>query len=432
MTRWLILILFVFQGFAVASQVKFIKHNDKNIPIIFEHFKQLPIFNLQLIFKNSGYIQDGDKPGQTYMLSKLLNEGTKKDGTTKFASKLESKAISLSVHNGFETFVLEISSLIEHKNEAIKLLNELLKDPNITDKTVSKLKTQQISTLKQKQTDFDYVSSAQLKSTMYKNTKLSFGSFGDIKKIKTITKADIKSRYENLLNINNLIIVGGGDISFENLQSLIKPTISILKDKQTTKPSFIDTNKTPIKKITTKPTKQAYIYFGSPFYLKHNSDQLHIAKVASFILGGSGFGSRLMEQIRVKRGLAYSAYSHISLNQTHSSFAGYMQTDTAKQEQAVKLVKDIIKNFTTNGATSDELEKAKKFLIGSTPLKTETFSQRQHKAFDLYYKGLPQNYDKTSLNLIKNLKLDELNSFIKNHKEINELFISIVTNEKSK
>jgi predicted Zn-dependent peptidase len=419
------------QSIVMASSIKYIQHNDTQVPVIYEHFDQLHIFSLQLVFKNSGYIQDQKKPGVTYMLARLLNEGTKKDGATKFAHRLESKAISLNIHTGFETFVLKISCLVEYKDEAIKLLNELLKDPNITDKTINKLKNTQISTLRQKQSDFDFVASRQLKNSMYRGTALVFGSLGDIKTIKTITKKDIKKRYKNLLNLNNLIIVGGGDISFEQLKTIIKPTWDILKPQPTNEMMYIDVAKQPITKTTYKPTKQSYIYFGSAYHLPYNSKQTYIAKIASFILGGSGFGSRLMEQIRVKRGLAYSVYSYTSLQQSHALFTGYMQTDINKQKEAVSLIKKIIKDFTTNGATQEELNKAKKFIIGSTPLKTETFNQRQHKAFELYYKKLPQDYDKTRLKLIENLKLNELNKFILKHTEINELFFSIVTDEKT-
>jgi predicted Zn-dependent peptidase len=152
------------------------------------------------------------------------------------------------------------------------------------------------------------------------------------------------------------------------------------------------------------------------------------AKVASFILGGSGFGSRLMEEIRVKRGLAYSAYGYTSINKSHSYFTGYLQTKIENQKQAQKLVSKIVDDFVKKGATKEELNSAKKFLQGSEPLRTETFSQRQNRAFNLYYKGLDFDYPKKELELINNLTLKELNSFIKQHNEIKDLSFLIVTN----
>ncbi len=90
-----------------------------------------------------------------------------------------------------------------------------------------------------------------------------------------------------------------------------------------------------------------------------------MAKVASFILGGSGFGSRLMEEIRVKRGLAYSAYGQVSMNKSHSYFTGYLQTKLESADEAKELVSSLVNEFVRNGVTKDELEAAKNFLLGS-------------------------------------------------------------------
>ncbi len=128
----------------------------------------------------------------------------------------------------------------------------------------------------------------------------------------------------------------------------------------------------PIIKELKKPTEQAYIYFGSKFNVKAQDEENYKAKVASFILGGSGFGSRLMEEIRVKRGLAYSAYGYVSINKSHSYFTGYLQTKLESAKEAQELVAEIVKDFVQKGVTQEELDAAKNFLTGSEPLRTET------------------------------------------------------------
>jgi predicted Zn-dependent peptidase len=106
-----ILLTFLFlQGFLMAATIKHINIKGVNIPVVFEENKNLPILNLQLVFKNSGYIQDNIS-GLASTSAKLLNEGTKKLGSTKFAEKLENSAISLNASTGFETFVIELSSI---------------------------------------------------------------------------------------------------------------------------------------------------------------------------------------------------------------------------------------------------------------------------------------------------------------------------------
>ncbi|WP_323669815.1 M16 family metallopeptidase [Aliarcobacter butzleri] len=168
------------------------------------------------------------------------------------------------------------------------------------------------------------------------------------------------------------------------------------------------------------------MYFGSSFNIDSKDEENYKAKVASFILGGSGFGSRLMEEIRVKRGLAYSAYGNISINKTHTYFSGYLQTKNETAKEAQELVSKLVDEFVENGVTQEELTAAKNFLLGSEPLRNETLAQRLNKSFTLYYRGLDQDYSKKELEKIQNLKLEDLNNYIKSHKEINNLTFSIV------
>jgi len=419
--------LFITQGILMSATIKEIKHNNTKIPVIFEKNKSLPIFNLQLVFTNSGYINDDNLPGIRSVISKILNEGTKKDGAVNFARKLENEAISIGTSSGFETFVIEVSCLASEYETSLKFLDELLKDPNITQDTLDKIKTLQISKLTQQENDFDSVASKNLKRITYKGTPLGNPSSGDIDSIKKITLDDIKNDLSKILNLDNLIIAVGGDINFEDFNKNIQTILEQIKPQGKTNFTKIDISKNVVEDIIKKETQQSYIYFSSPFNIDYDSADSYKAKVASFILGGSGFGSRLMEEIRVKHGLAYSAYGYIKNQKSHSNFSGYLQTKLDNTQKAKKMVIKIIKEFVKNGITQKELDAAKNFLSGSEPLRTETFSQRLNRAFHLYYKGLPFDYPQKELDMIQKLKLEDINKFIKSHKEIEKLSFSIVT-----
>jgi predicted Zn-dependent peptidase len=109
--------------------------------------------------------------------------------------------------------------------------------------------------------------------------------------------------------------------------------------------------------------------------------------------------------------------------------SGHLQTKNENRDEAKKIVKEVIEEFVKNGVTNNELEQAKKFLLGSEPLRLETLSQRMSRSFSEFYKGLEIGYVKQELELIEKLSLEELNEFIASHKEIVELTFSIVTNE---
>ncbi len=423
-----ILFMILFGGYLLSAELNYLEIKGTKVPVIYEKQDLLPTFNLQLVFKNGGYITDGKKSGLATMSAKLLNEGTKTDGAIKFARKLEDKAISLSIQNGFESFVIELSSLVSEYDSAIKLLNRLLKDPNYTKDTLDKIKTVHIGKLHQKESDFDYIAKNELKELLFKGTPLQNRASGTVESISKITLADIQKNIKKVLSLNNLIIVAGGDMEFAEFEQSIQKTLKLLNKAGSTKEyKEIEVSSNNQEKITYKETEQAYIYFGSPFYMDAKDENAYKAKVASFILGGSGFGSRLMEEIRVKRGLAYSAYGYLSINNLYTYFTGYLQTKLESAKEAEQLVKEIVADFVKNGVTQKELDGAKNFLTGSEPLRSETLSQRQSRAFSLFFKGLPLDYAQKELELIESLSLEELNSFIKEHKEIVDLSFSIVT-----
>jgi len=422
----IIITLIILQGVVMSATLEQLNVRGRSVPFIFEEDKNLPIISMRLIFKNSGSLTD-TKGGLVKLSAKLLNEGTKKDGSVGFATKLENRAINLSAHSGAETFVIELNSLKSEFAYGMELLKELLLDPNYTEKTLQKIKTQTLGELKRKESDFDYISALIMKGMVFPNTPLAKPSLGSVESVKGITLEDIKGQIDTHLGLENAIVVMGGDINSSEASKL-SSTILTLLPNVTSKdiPTLKGVAQNRIKE-TIVESKQAYIYFGSPLNIAYNSPDRYLAKVASFILGSSGFGSRLMEEIRVKKGLAYSAYSRFSINRSYSYSWGYLQTKVKSKGEAVESVREVVKKFLDKGATAEELNSAKEFLLGSEPLRNETLSQRLNRAFMEYYHERPLGATLEDLKQIEALTLEKLNEFISKHGEIDKISFSVVT-----
>ena len=112
---------------------------------------------------------------------------------------------------------------------------------------------------------------------------------------------------------------------------------------------------------------------------------------------------------------------------TNTYFSGYLQTKIESQDEAKKTVVEVIDTFVRDGVTQGELDQARKFLLGSEPLRVETLSQRLGRTFSEYYAGKPLGHSLQELELIRTLSLDQLNDFIKRHGEIRDLSYAIVT-----
>ena len=410
----------------MAAKIEYIEIQNQKIPLIFEQDKRLPLVNMQLVFTHSGTITDTTKAGLAKLSAKMMNQGTKKEGSVGFAQKLEAKAISISAATGTETFVIELSCLKEEFSTALVFLKELLQDPNLTQETLQKVKTMTIGGLSRKENDFDYIASKELKSLLFEGTVLANPSSGDIKSVTSITLKDIQQFLSSHLAKSNLIVLLGGDVILEDIT---KNILDVFADLPTLKtkplPSFRVQGEAK-ERILKKNTQQAYIYFGAPYSMGIDDEEYYKARVSAYILGAGGFGSRLMEEIRVKRGLAYSAYARVNITKSSSYFSGYLQTKLDSMQEAKTTVQEVIKKFTQEGVTQEELEQTKKFLLGSEPLRVETMSQRLNRSFQEFYKGRKLGSTQKELKKIEKLSLKELNKFIYKHTEINTLSYAIV------
>jgi predicted Zn-dependent peptidase len=410
----------------MAATLKEIVFKEDHVPVIFEEGNYLPIVSMQLVFQNAGHLSN-TKDGLADMAAKLLNEGTAKDGSVGFATKLDAHAVEISAQVGRESFVIEVSALKSEFAYAVARLEELLKDPNYTEDALKQIKHQKIGWLMHKKSDFDYIAATTLRATLFKDSALGQPYDGTLESIETISLEEIKAFIASHLGYNNVIGVVGGDIAFEEANIYVSRVLSLLPKVTVKEEQTIAVSAKKETVLTAEDTQQAYIYFGAPFYFSYQEKDQYLAKIAEYLLGGAGFGSRLMEEIRVKRGLTYGAYASLRRTKPVSYLSGYLQTKLKTQDEAKDLVQQVVDDFVKEGITQKELDETKKFLLGSEPLRTETLSQRLNRAYDDYFYGRPLGFTQAQLKKIEAVTLDEINQFIASHTELSDITFSIVT-----
>ncbi|HHD79010.1 MAG TPA: insulinase family protein [Epsilonproteobacteria bacterium] len=413
----------------MAASLNEITLKDTKVPVIFEHEKYIPIVSLQLVFKNAGHLSN-TIDGLADISAKLLNEGTAKEGSIGFATKLDAHAVDISAHVGRESFVIEVSALKSEFAYAVERLVELLKDPNYTEEAFKQIKYQKIGWLKQKESDFDYIAASKLRATLFKGSALAKPYDGTVDSIQNIKLDDIKHFISTHLGYNNAIGVVGGDLSLKEAEEYLTQILSLLPKVPAGDVEKVTASDKKETVITNEDTQQAYIFFGAPFNFAYNAKEQYKAKIAEYLLGGAGFGSRMMEEIRVKRGLTYGVYASLRRTKSVSYMSGYLQTKLSTQDEAKSLIQSVVDTFVKEGITQKELDDTKKFLLGSEPLRTETLSQRLGRAYNDYYYDRPLDFSKQQLEKIESVTLEEMNSFIKAHKELSDISFSIVTKKK--
>ncbi|GAA6946404.1 pitrilysin family protein [Helicobacter pylori] len=422
------LLLGVFMGLQ-ASALTHQEINQAKVPVIYEENHLLPMGFIHLAFRGGGSLSDKNQLGLAKLFAQVLNEGTKELGAVGFAQALEQKAISLNVDTSTEDLQITLEFLKEYEDEAIMRLKELLKSPNFTQSTLEKVKTRMLAALLQKESDFDYLAKLTLKQELFANTPLANAALGTKENLQKIKLDDLKQQFDKVFELNKLVVVLGGDLKINQTLKRLDNALNFLPQGKAYEEPYFETSHQKSEKILYKDTEQAFVYFGAPFKIKDLKQDLAKSKVMMFVLGG-GFGSRLMEKIRVQEGLAYSVYIRSNFSKVAHFASGYLQTKLSTQAKSVALVKKIVKEFVEKGMTQQELDDAKKFLLGSEPLRNETISSRLNTTYNYFYLDLPLNFSQTLLDQIQKMSLKEINDFIKEHTEINDLTFAIVSNKK--
>ena len=384
------------------------------VPLVYELDESLGLVSLRLVFKNAGKIAC-KIPGTAYLLARVLEEGAK--GDADFCKKLEIKGIELSVQTGTESFSISLLCLKEHFAYALNMLNELLSAPKFEPECFELVKTKTLGYISASKSNLDHQAKLMLNKLIFENHPFSFSKHGDEESLAKIELSDVVSFFKENLILENLFIVLGGNAKAQEL----KLDFANRGEQKHFGNAYIQSD---LHKELKMPSEQAYIYFAAPFHVA--DDEHYKAKVATFILGSSGFGSRLMEEIRVKRGLAYSAYAKNTFSLYKSGVFGYLQTKNENKDEAIELVKKIFFDFTSQGIKKAELESAKNFLLGSEALAKETLFKRLDIAQHEYYMGYKLGHTDRDLESIKALSLKELNAFIAAHTEICSLSFAVI------
>jgi zinc protease len=152
---------------------------------------------------------------------------------------------------------------------------------------------------------------------------------------------------------------------------------------------------------------QAHVLIGQPGYKRSDPDYFALL-VGNYILGGGGFVSRLSQEVREKRGLTYSVYSHFSPGLHAGAFTVGLQTRPDQTAQAVQVSRDVLARFVAEGPTAAELKAAKDYLIGGFPLLIEGNRKLLDNIASIAWNGLPLDYLDTWTRQIERVTVAEV------------------------
>jgi len=391
--------------------------------LVKEH--SIPFVALEIRFKGGTTLDRNGKRGAIYFMSALMNEGAGDLESSQFNAEMERLALKLDFDVYQDSLRVSVKFLAENKDEAIDFLKMALLEPRFDSEPIERIRGQIISILGSNSKDPNKIASKVFFKKAFPNHLYGSGKEGSIETVSLINRDDILNAYSDVFNQNEVFISAVGDISEDELESLID---KVFGDMPANESSPIDRAKYSLDggdTIFDFDTPQSVVIFGQKG-IKREDNDFFAAYVLNHILGGSGFGSKLMQELREKNGLTYGISTYLVNWENADLLLGQFSSSNDTAYKAISIVKDVWKKLVNEGVSPKELQDAKTFLTGAYPLRFDGNSRIANILVGMQMQGLSINYIRNRNNKINDVSLEDLKRVASSLLKEDELYFVIV------
>jgi zinc protease len=410
MTRAFALLLLICAALApAAAGAANVKNLDmgQNVQVWYAEDHTLPMIALTAALPAGSAYDPANKPGVAEFTADLLNEGAGNLTSQQYQEALSNKAIRLSMAVQRDYLVISLVTLSENAKEAFRLLGLALTKPRFDADAISRVRTQIVSGIQEQDEDPPTVASKAFSDAFFAGHPYAHPINGTVESIYRINRADIRNFARAHWVRNGLRIAVSGDANADTLKALIGSAFGQLPERWPPPVPPVHHIGAPGMHVIPMPVPQPTAIFGLPGILRNDKDFIP-AYVANYILGGGGFSSRLMHEVREKRGLTYGISTSLDTLRKAGLFAGEVATRAGAMRQTIDVVRATMKDFAENGATDKELADAKTYITGSFPLSFSSNSGIANQLNSFQRVGLPIEYVKKRNALINAVTLEDV------------------------
>ena len=384
-----------------------------------------PILSLQFAF-TGGTVQDPDgKPGVATFVAGMLDEGAGDLDSEAFQTRLEDLAAKMSVNASYDNVTGAFQTLTQNRDESFKLLHIALTSPHFAEADVERIREQLLASLRVEEKDPDKVASLEWHKLAFGSHPYARPTSGTLESVPTITSADLHDYVKRIFARDNLKVAAVGDIDAAKFGELLDTVFGDLPAKSSQNP-IPDFNWQVSSKqhIITMPNPQSVVQFGFQG-LKRKDPDFIPAYILNYVIGGGGFSSKLMQEVREKRGLAYSVYTYLYPLDHAGLYLGGVATENKSVGQSLELIKAELDRAAKEGLTEQELRTAKDYLIGSFALRFDTSSKIAAQLLALQLDDLGMDYIEKRNGEIEAVTVDDIKRVAKRLMAPKSLIVTI-------
>ncbi len=418
-------LLFSFSRPAHAMKIQVVK-SPGGIEAWLVEAHENPLLALKFSFEGGNSQDPKGKDGVANFVSAMLDEGAGDIPASDFQEKMEELAMRMRYEDSRDAFYGNFETLTQNRDESVKLLKLALTKPRFDQDAVERIRAQLLANLVYSDRDPEKVAAKEWFATAFSGHSYGRPSQGTEETVTAITRDDLEAYRKRIFARSNLKVVAVGDITPEQLGKLLDDVFGDLPEKA----ELADVSLTqPVlggkEKWINMDVPQSVAVFGLPAMPRKDPDFM-AAFVLNQLIGGGGFASRLMEEVREKRGLAYSVYSYIQPFRHTSILSGGVATRADAIQQSLDVIRKELKQVADEGPTPDEFENAKKYLTGSYALRFDTNSKIASQLLGLLEDDFGPDYIDNRNKMIDAVTLDDAKRVAKRLLDTDNLIVTIV------
>ena len=367
----------------------------------------IPVISLIFGFKDAGSKLDpANMQGLTSLAASTMDEGAGNLDSQAFQKELQDLSISLSFSGGRDNFGGSVRTLTKNKERAFELLKLALTSPRFDEEPLTRMRIANQSRIKGSMTQPNWIAARIQNDKIFHGHPYSLNSGGTLKTLENVKAEDLK-KFTERLGKDNLVVSVAGDLSPDELKVLLDDVFGGLKEAKLRKTETFDVTNSGKTYLKIKEIPQTVIELAHKGISRKDPDYFS-AQVMNFILGSSGFGSRLTEEVREKRGLTYGIYSYFR----DYADTAVMHVSTSTANENVRSVLDLIEyewvKMSETDISQKELENAQNYLIGSLPLSLTSTGKIAGLIQSIQMEELPIDYLDQREEALKNVTVSDV------------------------
>ncbi|MHC0052340.1 M16 family metallopeptidase [Actibacterium sp. D379-3] len=352
---------------------------------------EIPFVALEIRFKGGASLDAPGKRGAINLMTGLLEEGAGDLDARGFATARDALAASFKFDVYNDALSVSAQVLTENRDQAVDLLHQALIAPRFDDDAVERVRGQVLSSIRSDEKDPDKIASQTFNALAFGDHPYGTAPDGTADSLAALTRDDLIAAKDRVMARDRLYVSAVGDISAAELGALLDRLFAGLPDTGAPMPGPADYQLGGGVTVVPFDTPQSVAVFGHEGIARRDPD-FFPAFVLNSVLGSGGFSSRLMEEVREKRGLTYGVYSYLYTMDHANLVLGQVASANNRVAEAIGVIRDEWAKAAAEGVTQDELDAVKTYLTGAYPLRFDGNERIANIMVGMQMEGLGVDY----------------------------------------